>query len=121
MGEDYATAAAFAEDVFASGNFGAKDADGSIDSVFVTAYTDSKKKRRGISRAFSAANAIVRRHWSAAEKCPLLYPVGWVYFTLRYVVRRITGRNKVRVFKSYKRSVKRVELYDSLRIFEPET
>ena len=32
----------------------------------------------------------------------------------------ITGRNKVRVFKSYKRSVKRVELYDSLRIFEPE-
>ena len=120
MGDDYATATALAEDVSSGGNFGLREESRTLDSVFVPAYTAGGVKKRGIRRAFATANAIVLRHWSAAKKCPLLYPVGWVYFTLRYVVRRIAGRNKVRVFKSYKRSVKRVELYDSLRIFEPE-
>lgn len=120
MGDDYATATALAEDISSGGNFGLREESRTLDSVFVPAYTAGGVKKRGIRRAFATANAIVLRHWSAAEKCPLLYPVGWVYFTLRFMLKRITGKQKISVIKSYKQSGKRADLYASLGIFETE-
>ena len=120
MGDDYATATALAEDISSGGNFGLREDSRTLDSVFVPAYTAGGVKKRGIRRAFATANAIVLRHWSAAKKCPLLYPVGWVYFTLRFMLKRITGKQKVSAIKSYKQSGKRADLYASLGIFETE-
>lgn len=120
MGDDYATATALAEDVSSGGNFGLREENRTLDSVFVPAYTAGGVKKRGIRRAFATANAIVLRHWSAAKKCPLLYPVGWVYFTLRFMFKRITGKQKISAIKSYKQSGERADLYASLGIFETE-
>ena len=120
MGDDYATATALAEDIAAGGNFGRRDKERGLDNVFVREYKATGKKRRGLSRAFFTANSVVDRHWSAQKKCPLLYPVGWVYFALRFAFRKLTGKQKGDVVKSYVRSGQRVELYDSLRLFKPE-
>ena len=120
MGNDYATATALAEDIISAGNFGRREENRGFERVFILDYKMTGKKRSGITRAFSAANAIVRRHWSSAERFPILYPIGWVYFALRFAFNRMTGRHNVNILKSYKNGGKRVTLYDKLRIFEPE-
>ena len=121
MGDDYATAAALAEDILRTGNFGAKEDGASlVKNMIAMDYKPGEKKKRVIARAFASANAVVRRHWSATEKCPIVYPFGWVYFSIRFLIKRALGKHKIDVVKSYKRSKERADLYDKLKIFEPE-
>lgn len=120
MGDDYATADALMEDIARGGNFGQRDKKRSFEGVFIADYkaTDCGKSR--FSRAFRSMNNYIRGKWSAARWCPLLYPVGWVFFSVRFLFKRITGRRKVSVMDSYKQSGKRLELYKSLDLYKPE-
>ena len=120
MGEDYEIARELAEDISTGGNFGRREKNRSFQSVFIVDYKKTGKKRNGLSRAFLAANEVVRHHWSAAKKCPLLYPIGWVYFSLRFLFKRITGKHDVNIIHSYKKSGKRIEVYETLDLLVPE-
>lgn len=107
-------------DVFAGGNFGHKDLKRADEAKFITSRkqggvnTDSNVKQ-----AILSANEIVRKHWKTAEKLPVLYPVGWVFFGGRYVFRTLTGkREKIHINELAVGAEKRKEIYKSLKLFE---
>ena len=120
MGEDYDVARALAEDIAAGGNFGRREKSRGLETVFIIDYKKTGRSESGIRRAFRAANEIVSRHWPSAKKIPILYPIGWVYFSLRFLFKRMTGRLDGKVIESYQKSGKRLKLYESLNLFKPE-
>lgn len=120
MGDDYATADALMLDIARGGNFGQREKARSFEGVFIADYKATDLGKSRFSRAFRSMNKYIRQKWRAAVWCPLLYPVGWVYFSVRFLFKRITGRRRVSVMKSYKESGKRLKLYKSLDLYKPE-
>lgn len=108
------------DDVFAGGNFGHKDLSRADEAKFIT----SRKKGTvnndsAIKQAVLSANEIVRKHWRFADKVPVVYPVGWVFFGGRYAVKTAFGkRDKVKVRALVEGAEKRKNIYQSLRLFE---
>lgn len=108
------------DDVFAGGNFGHKDLSRADEAKFIT----SRKKGTvnndsAIKQAVLSANEIVRKHWRFADKVPVVYPVGWVFFGGRYAVKTAFGkRDKVKVKALVEGAEKRKEIYQGLRLFE---
>ena len=107
-------------DVFAGGNFGHKDLKRADEAKFITS-----RKKGGVNsdsnfkQAVLSANEIVRKHWEFAEKIPLVYPVGWVFFGGRYAIRAVAGkREKVKVSTLVEDAEKRKEIYKGLKLFE---
>lgn len=115
MGDDCETADALMEDILRGGNFGKQEKDRGFHTVFLESYDKSGDKSR-VRWIFSSLNVITRKKWRIARKCPLLYPVGWVYFPLRFLIRRTLNRRKVNVADIYSQSKKRMELFKSLNL-----
>ena len=65
-------------------------------------------------------NRMVNYNWRSAKKFPILYPIGWAYFSLRYLFRVITGKRKLNLIDNYRKSGERKDKYAKLRVFEPE-
>ena len=107
-------------DVFAGGNFGHKDLSRADEAKFITSRKKgSVNNDSAFKQAFLSANEIVRKHWKFADKVPIVYPVGWVFFGGRYAIRAIAGkRNRVKVSTLVKGAEKRKEIYQSLKLFE---
>ena len=107
-------------DVFAGGNFGHKDLSRADEAKFITSRKKgSVNNDSAFKQAFLSANEIVRKHWKFADKVPVVYPVGWVFFGGRYAIRAIAGkRNRVKVSTLVKGAEKRKEIYQSLKLFE---
>ena len=120
MGDDYATADALMEEIAAGGNFGLREKERSYESIFISDRKTSYSKQPRIVRGMRTLNSHISKKWKAAKKFPLLYPIGWVYFSAHFFFKRLTGKNKVSIFGSYKQSGKRIKLYRSLNLFEPE-
>lgn len=108
------------DDVFAGGNFGHKDLSRADEAKFIT----SRKKGgvnndSNVKQAVLSANEIVRKHWKFADKVPVVYPAGWVFFGGRYAIRAVIGkRDKVKVRVLAKSAKKRKEIYQGLKLFE---
>ena len=107
-------------DVFAGGNFGHKDLSRADEAKFITS-----RKKGGVNndpnvkQAVLSANEIVRKHWKFANKVPIIYPAGWVFFGGRYAIRSIAGkRGRVNVSALVKGAEKRKEIYQGLKLFE---
>ena len=81
---------------------------------------DGTTKKGRILLLFKSLNAIVDYNWKSAKKFPLLYPVGWTFFSARYLVRVLLGKRKMNLGKTYEKSGKRRDLYSKIRAFEPE-
>ena len=109
-------------DVFAGGNFGHKDLSRADEAKFIT----SRKKGgvnndSNVKQAVLSANEIVRKHWKFADKVPVVYPAGWMFFGGRYAIRSIVGkRDRVKVSTLVKGAEKRKEIYKSLQLFDIE-
>ena len=68
--------------------------------------------------AVLSANEIVRKHWKFADKMPIIYPAGWMFFGGRYAIRLIAGkRDRVKVSALVKGAEKRKEIYKELKLF----
>lgn len=110
------------DDVFAGGNFGHKDLSRANEAKFIT----SRKKGgvnndSNVKQAVLSANEIVRKHWKFADKVPVVYPAGWMFFGGRYAIRSIVGkRDKVKVSALVRGAEKRKEIYKSLQLFDIE-
>ena len=108
------------DDVFAGGNFGHKDLSRADEAKFIT----SRKKGTvnndsALKQAVLSANEIVRKHWKFADKVPVVYPFGWLFFGGRYVFKTALGkRDKVKVKALVNGAEKRKEIYLGLRLFE---
>ena len=109
-------------DIFAGGNFGHKDLSRADEAKFIT----SRKKGgvnndSNVKQAVLSANEIVRKHWKFADKVPIVYPAGWMFFGGRYALRTLTGkRERINAKKLVKGAEKRKEIYKSLQLFDNE-
>lgn len=120
MGDDHETAKELLTDILKGGNFGKKDSQRAYEGFFISDGETNGKKSNRITQAFKSLNGVVDIYWKHAKKFPLLYPVGWIYFSLRFVFRCITGKRKVSVVGAYTESEKRQKLYEKLNISKPE-
>ena len=120
MGDDYETADMLLADIIYGGNFGRKDWQRVYEGLFITGRDSEGYRKKRFVRIFSSINQIVDYNWKSAKKCPLLYPVGWVYFTTRYLIRVLLGKRKMNLRDTYRKSGQRKQNYSRLRVFEPE-
>ena len=108
------------DDVFASGNFGVKDKKRGDEAKFITS-----RKKGGVNddsilkQSIFSANEIVRRHWRFADKVPVVYPAGWVFFGGRYALRAALGKRDKKDIKALaKTAKKRMELYKQINLYK---
>lgn len=120
MGDDRNTARELLADILAGGNFGRKDRQRAYEGFFIAEDGTAEAKNNGFSQAIRSLNRLIETHWPVAKKCFLLYPVGWVFFPCRYMIRRLLGKRKVSLWKSYRGSQKRKDLYQKLKLLKPE-
>lgn len=120
MGDDYETADELLEDILSGGNFGRKDKQRSYEGMFIADRDTGDMSRGRLIQIFSSLNNIVDSHWRAAKKCPVLYPIGWAYFSLRYLMRVLLGKRKMNLVDTYQKSGQRRKKYKKLRVFQPE-
>ena len=107
------------DDVFAGGNFGHKDLSRADEAKFITSRKEGSVNTGSNARqALLSANEIVRKHWRFADKLPIVYPLGWIFFGGRYILRTLTGkRKKIAVGELIESAEKRKEIYASLDLF----
>ena len=120
MGDDREIATALLTDILAGGNFGRKDRQRAQEGFFISDHGKDGVKTNRIVQAFKSLNHIVDSHWKVAKKFPLLYPFGWAYFSIRYLIRVLLGKRKLNLVDTYVKSGERKELYKKLNLFEPE-
>ena len=126
MGEDPTdreTAVSLLQDVLEGGNFGFKDKDRSrvYESRLSGNSDHGDMEQSRFKNGLSAVNAWVRDKWPAANKCPLLLPLGWIYFILRRIFLVLTGKKKpILVKATMENSRKRQDLYRRLALFKPD-
>lgn len=120
MGNERDLATELIGDILLGGNFGRKNTQRQYEALFISDRGKNGMKTNRFVQAFRSLNYIVRGHWRIVNKIPLLYPIGWVYFSFRYLFRLITGKRKLDLADTYKQSGKRKKFYKKLRIFDPE-
>ena len=120
MGDDYDTAEELLADIIYGGNFGRKDKQRVYEGLFIVERGTGDVKKGRIRMIFGSLNYIVDNHWRAAKKFPLLYPIGWVFFSMRYLIRVALGKRQMNLVDTYKKSGERKEKYSKLKAFEPE-
>ncbi len=120
MGDDYETADELLADILYGGNFGRKDRQRVYEGLFIGDSGTGTGPKGRLVRTFCALNGVVDYNWKWAKKCPLLYPVGWAYFSVRYLIRVALGKRELHLFDTYQKSEQRKKQYEKLRIFEPE-
>lgn len=103
-------------DFFAAGNFGQKDVVRTRQAYLITSGTPHHSKLRQL---FSVLTDMIIQKWPITERIKILIPFGWIFYTLRYFARRITGRRpKLYVKAAVRGAEDRIALYDGLKLFE---
>lgn len=120
MGEDYDTADELLLDIMYGGNFGRKDRRRVYEGMLICDRGAGNVQSGRFSILVSSMNRMVNYNWRSAKKFPILYPIGWAYFSLRYLFRVITGKRKLNLIDNYRKSGERKDKYAKLRVFEPE-
>ena len=120
MGENHDVADAMIEEILHSGNFGRRSEERGHGNMFVSNTVTIAENKSRLFRLFCSMNDIVRNRWHVVKKCPLLYPVGWIYFSFLFLCKVVTGRRKLHLVSSYREGGKRIVLFKSLKLLEPE-
>lgn len=109
-------------DIFKGGNFGQKSSDRAHEQLLISAKTQGGMQDTSmIKQFFVSLNSIVYSHWKISRKLKLILPFGWLFFSLRYFMRSLSGnRPKIRPKKVADEAAQRKKLYIQLRLFEPE-
>lgn len=120
MGDDYETADELLEDILSGGNFGKKDENRKYEGLLICDRDGANFQKSRFTVLLHSLNRIVDIHWRAAKKFPLLYPIGWVFFSTRYLIRVLLGKRTLHPIDNYKKSGERKKKYAKIRLFEPE-
>ena len=103
-------------DILAGGNFGQKNIVRSREAYLITS---GQKRQSKIRRFFAVMLDMIYQKWPVAKRIKPLIPIGWAFYTLRYLWRAATGqRPKLYVREALKGARTRTELYDQLRLFD---
>lgn len=120
MGDDYDTAEELLLDIMRGGNFGRKDRRRVYEGMFICDRDAGNVKRGRLGILISSMNRAVDYKWRSAKSFPLLYPIGWIYFFVRYLFRVIIGKRKINLIDNYRKSGERKKKYAKLKVFDPE-
>lgn len=121
MGDDNELADALIADILEGGNFGRKKAGRNYEGMFISDRGKDGVGKSRVRQGIESMNRIVRSFWPVAAKLPIIYPFGWIYFTLRYFFRVLIGKHKaVSVVEIFENSGKRKELYSRLKLYETD-
>ena len=108
-------------DIFSSGNFGQKKENRQHEMLLTVVKSRDSGYHSYVGKLFDSANTIVVRKWPAAASLPFLYPIGWLFFGLRYIIRSIFGkRASIHVKQVITNASSRNRLYEKLHLFEKE-
>ena len=118
MGEEYEVADELFEEVMHVGNFGESAEGRGYENLFIS-YGSGRRRSR-IVCAVKSMNRMVSARWPFAKRCPLLYPFGWGYVSLRFLVKVLRGQRKINVAKAYREGGRRVKLYQRLGFLDGE-
>ncbi len=109
---------ALLEDMVSSGNLGIKK-ETYADSVLVSGITSHKQSSGIFAQFFRTLTEVTCLHWPKARKYRCLIPIGWVYYSARYLVYSLTGkREKVQAKKIVSNANRRRAIYKELKLFE---
>ena len=112
---DTALSDALLADFFAAGNFGQKNVVRSRQAYLITS---GKKTNSKVRRFFTVMLDMIYQKWPISKKIKLLVPVGWAYYTLRYLYRAAVGkRPKLYARQALRGAQERTGLYDRLCLF----
>lgn len=106
-------------DFLDGGNFGVKDQN--RNRVYESKLYRNQKKGQ-VYNAFSSLNDWVRGKWPWVTRCPILLPIGWVYFVIHRSILIMKGERKhLKLGKTVENSQKRKKIYRELKLFQPES
>ena len=107
---------ALLEDIFKAGNFGQKDVVRSREAYLITSGKNNGSKLR---RLFSVMLDMIYQKWPRSKKYKILVPFGWIYFSLVYALKALSGKKpKLHAVSAVKGAQERTRLYDRLRLFD---
>ena len=120
MGDANDLADTLIEEISNSGNFGRRARERYYENIFVADGRRVGSEKTRFSRAFRTLNSIVKHRWPVAKKCPILYPFGWFWFSMRFLFLLMIGKRKCNLVETYQQSGKRLKLYQNLDLLNPE-
>ena len=120
MGDDYDTAEELLLDIMYGGNFGRKDRRRMYEGMFITGRDAESVKSGRLRILISSMNGMIEYKWRSVKRFPVLYPIGWIYFSIRYLFRVAIGKRKINLIDNYRKSGERKKKYSKLKVFEPE-
>ena len=120
MGDDFELANALLADILEGGNFGRKDKQRTYEGLFISDNVTAGTSQNRLVQIVHSMNRMVDYKWKAAKKMPLLYPVGWIWLSVRFLCRVIAGKRRLNLANTLKKSNQRKALYNSLALFKPE-
>ena len=73
-------------DILTGGNFGRKEEGRAIESYLITDRgKDGVGKRSMIIQFVHVVNNLIRVKWPICKKLPVILPIGWIFFGIRYI------------------------------------
>ena len=81
-------------------------------------YPSGQGLHVGHPRPYTALDIVSRK--KRMQGYNVLYPIGWVYFSARYLIRVLLGKRPMNLRDTYQKSGKRKEMYSKLKVFVPE-
>ena len=120
MGDDFALADALLADILCGGNFGRKDRQRTYEGLFISDTATAGTGKNRFSQIIRSMNRMVDYNWGWVAKMPIFYPVGWLWLSLRFLFRVLTGKRRLHLASTLKKSGERKKLYEDLALFKPE-
>lgn len=111
-------------DILLGGNFGVKDRQRAFEGIFISDRGKNGVRRGRVLQAIRRINTRSRDRWPIMRKAPILLPWGWLVTAFGFLFHNCQRKKKGRevdLFKVYRRSGERKDLYVCLRLYEPET
>lgn len=110
---------AMIKDIFNSGNMGDKRGDENQQWFTANVSSGGLSNKGMLSQAISSMNDIVTLHWKIVKYMPFLYPIGWIFFGFRYLIKiRKSKKSSVNLKKTMDEAAKRREIYREFGLFE---
>ncbi len=104
-------------DILQSGNFGNKDEQYHQSGLLVSENGKDSMNKSTFSVLFGKLDAGVKAHWPFLKKWKILLPFAYIYFTLKYYFKVITGK-RPSLTSLMPEANRRKELYKKLEIYE---
>lgn len=121
MGDNKKLAQALIADIFAGGNFGAKDDGRVTEGIFISNRGKDGVRHSRLIQAVLTLNQVAYTHCPITKKVKILLPLAWCYCIGRRIILVMMGkRKKSNLISAYKKSDSRRKLYAQMKLFEVE-